>query len=141
SSDLSSIFSSLISGHAAPAAAPAAPAAEAAPIPQGMPADLERMASALVDRILVSDPGLGDGSKEVRLMLNDLPGLKGVEISIKRDLSGMLFVAITSSDTGSVQRLISSRQDLERRLAKGERNAVRLDISADGDPQDQNHQG
>lgn len=124
SSDLSSIFSQLLSGKNS---------TEITDNPkiidnQALKTDeLQKLSDSLVSRILVSDKNLS-GAEEVRLLLNDSAILKQTEISIRRDLSGMLFVAISSSDNNSYQKLLSTKAILEKQLNNVEKNAVRVDI-------------
>lgn len=120
--DLSSIFSALIQGKEPQAKT------ENNQISQQDLASAQKIADNILERILVSEKRL-DGSIEVKLLLNDNAILKQTEISLTRDLNGMLFVNITSSDNNSYQKLLSSKAILEKQLEDKEDNPVRVEIS------------
>ncbi|MBQ9275261.1 MAG: hypothetical protein IJ228_10635 [Succinivibrio sp.] len=119
---LSAMFSSLMSQSAAPteAVVQTAPALDES--------ELQELSDRLVDRILVSEPKL-DGSREVRLELQNSNLLRDTSITLMRDLNGMLFVNISSSDAVSLRRLAEARSRLESRLDEQEKGAVRVEVT------------
>ncbi len=120
--ELSSIFSALIQGKE-----PQEKIEKPSKISQQDLSSAQKIADDLLERILVSDKKL-DGSVEVKLLLNDSSILKQTEISINRDLNGMLFVNISSSDNNSYQKLLSSKAILEKQLNDKEDNPVRVEV-------------
>lgn len=111
-SDLSSIFSQLLSGKSSTEIIDNPAAIDNHSVNNE---ELQKLSDSLVSRILISDKNLS-GTEEIRLLLNDSSILKQTEISIKRDLSGLLFVVISTLDNNSYQRLLSTKAILENRL-------------------------
>ncbi|MDD7022351.1 MAG: hypothetical protein PUI29_07260 [Aeromonadales bacterium] len=131
---LSDVFSSLMRGMDWQGAQVQAPAPEA----QGMEArpaggdDIRQMASEMVKRVLVSQPAPGQGS-EVRLELGGMEMLRDAGVIIRREPGGMLFVAISTSDQATYQRLVSARSMLEQGLSESERGRFKLEFRLKGE--------
>ncbi len=127
--DLSSIFSSLISGQPAsqnPGPTLDAPAASAA-ASAGDPEQLQQMCDKLIDRILVSDPRYSQGS-EVRITLSAQSGFAGDEIVLRRDLQGMLAVQINCRRQDSFKKFVELRPLLTEGLQQYESRDIRVSI-------------
>lgn len=123
-SELSSIFSQLLSGKSSTEIIDSPKIADNQAINKE---DLQKLSDSLISRILVSDKNL-NGAEEVRLLLNDNSILRHTEISIKRDLNGLLFVTISTLDNNSYKKLLETKAILEKSLNKIEKNTVRVDI-------------
>ena len=96
--------------------------APAAPAAAGL--DGEAL-ETLVSRILVNTPE--SGSPEVRLRLSDNV-LSGTEISIVRDPSGHLAVALVTKDPAAFQTLVAARGELLSGLEKTEAGTVSVEV-------------
>ena len=116
---LESLFSGRMEG-----VAPADPAAQGPD-----QAELEK----LVERILVSTPE--QGGHEVRLSLGS-HALPGTEITLHRDMTGMLSVMLSSSDASSFQTLVSAQDSLKSMLEKLEGSSVRVEDTKDSGRED-----
>ncbi len=123
-SELSSIFSQLLSGKNSTEVIDSPAITDNQSINKE---ELQKLSDSLINRILISDKNL-NGTEEVRLLLNDSSILRQTEISIKRDLSGLLFVTISTLDNNSYKKLLGTKNILERSLNNIEKNAVRVDI-------------
>ena len=96
----------------------------------GSQTELQQLVTSLVDKILVSQPRL-DGAHQVMLQLNDSV-LANTSITLTRDISGMLFVNIVSSDPLSFKKLMATKDMLEADLDSHEKNAFRVEVAFDG---------
>lgn len=96
----------------------------------GSQTELQQLVTSLVDKILVSQPRL-DGAHQVMLQLNDSV-LANTSITFTRDISGMLFVNIVSSDPLSFKKLMATKDMLEADLDSHEKNAFRVEVAFDG---------
>ncbi len=134
-SELSSIFSQLLSGKSSTEIIDSPKAADNQAINKE---ELQKLSDSLISRILVSDKNL-NGAEEVRLLLNDNSILKNTEISIKRDLNGLLFVTISTLDNRSYKKLLGTKTILENSLNKIEKNAVRVDIVYNSEQSSENN--
>ena len=94
------------------------------------PRELQQLVTSLVDKILVSQPRV-DGAHQVMLQLNDTV-LVDTSITLTRDVSGMLFVNIVSSDPVSFKKLMATKDQLEADLDSHEKNAFRVEVSFNG---------
>ncbi len=92
--------------------------------------ELSQLCQSLVDKILVSQPRL-DGAHQVMLALNNSV-LANTNITLTRDVNGMLFVNIVSSDPMSYKKLCATKDMLEAELDSHEKNAFRVEITFDG---------
>lgn len=122
-SGMTNPLESLFSGRMEEAAPPA-PAAQG---PEQ--ADLEK----LVERILVSTPE--QGGHEVRLSLGS-HALPSTEITLHRDMTGMLSVTLSSSDASSFQTLVSAQDSLKSMLESLEKGNVRVEVTRDSGRED-----
>ncbi len=133
-SDLSSIFSGLMSGQLNQAPAqplPGSAAAQAAPLQGGdsIKSELQTLSDQLVDRILVSDPKYSQGS-EVRLTLSAGSGiLQDSEIVLRRDLQGLLAVEISCRNQEQFKKFVQLRPLLVEGLERSETQEVRFIIN------------
>ncbi len=101
-----------------------------APAPSATRAELQELVNSMVDKILVSQPRV-DGAHQVMLKLNDSV-LPNTTITLTRDVSGMLFVNIVSSDPVAFKKLMATKDMLEIELDNHEKNAFRVEVSFDG---------
>ena len=127
-SDLSSMFSSFAKQASSLTSSSANAASQSSSV--GSQTELQQLVTSLVDKILVSQPRL-DGAHQVMLQLNDTV-LTNTSITLTRDISGMLFVNIVSSDPLSFKKLMATKDMLEADLDSHEKNAFRVDVSFDG---------
>jgi len=93
-------------------------------------AELQDLVNKMVDKILVSQPRL-DGASQVMLTMSDAI-LPNTTITLTRDISGMLFVNIVSSDPIAFKKLMSTKDMLETELDSHEKNAFRVEVAFDG---------
>ncbi len=92
--------------------------------------EIHDLAQALVDKILVSQPRL-DGAHQVMLQLNESV-LPNTDITLTRDINGMLFVNIVSSDPMAYKKLMATKDVLEAELDSHEENSFRVELSYAG---------
>ncbi len=97
--------------------------------------EIHDLAQALVDKILVSQSRL-DGAHQVTLQLNQSV-LPNTDITLSRDLNGMLFVNIVSSDPMAFKKLMATKDVLEADLDNHEKNAFRVELSYTGGATDE----
>lgn len=126
--DLSSMFSSFAKQASSITSSSVNAASQSSPV--GNQTELQQLVTSLVDKILVSQPRL-DGAHQVILQLNDSV-LADTSITLTRDVSGMLFVNIVSSDPLSFRKLMATKDMLEADLDSHEKNAFRVEVSFDG---------
>lgn len=111
-------------------------AAQVTPLPR----DVDALVNALVDRILVSEPG--KGSPEVRITLGQGP-LSGAELSLARAQDGQLFIRIDCADPASFQTAVGAQDALRGALERNGENArveiarSRADSGNEGDARQQ----
>ncbi|MCR5536521.1 MAG: hypothetical protein K6F05_03810 [Succinivibrio sp.] len=107
------------------------------------PDELLQLAQNLTDKILVSKPDLsGNSAKQVMISVNQQI-LPNTTISMSRDVNGMLFVSIVSSDPQSYKKLQETQLMLENSLDKHEKSAFRVELSYNGagsEAEDNNNQ-
>lgn len=127
-SDLSSMFSSFAKQASSLTGSSVNAASQSSSV--GSQTELQQLVTSLVDKILVSQPRL-DGAHQVMLQLNDSV-LSNTSITLTRDISGMLFVNIVSSDPLSFKKLMATKDMLEADLDSHEKNAFRVEVSFDG---------
>ncbi len=92
--------------------------------------EIHDLAQALVDKILVSQSRL-DGAHQVMLQLNESV-LPNTDITLTRDINGMLFVNIVSSDPMAYKKLMATKDVLEAELDSHEENSFRVELSYAG---------
>ncbi|WP_274968671.1 hypothetical protein [Succinimonas amylolytica] len=133
-SELSDIFSAVFSGRSdiAPAGLRnefqgPAPAPEAAP-PPSSGEELMKIANALVDKILVSDPRSTAGS-QVMITMNSQSQLAGTEIVLTRSNDGTLAVVINSANDSQYRKINEAREKLELALKKLERGSFTVTVN------------
>lgn len=95
--------------------------------------DLDGLTSALVDRILVSDPR--GGENEIRITLSD-NALPGTEVRLTRGTDGMLTVRLETDNASSFQTLVSAQDGLKNKLESLEKGTVRVEVSDSTRPDD-----
>lgn len=138
--DLSSIFSSLMSGQSAATGQNTGEIKTQNQIPTSNLDDgqkLQDLANSIVDKILVSDPASTKGS-EVRLILGGNTGdLTGSEIILRRDLEGMLAVEINCRNQTQFKKYVELRSSLVEALEKHEDKEVRFILNEDFSDQDE----
>lgn len=127
-SDLSSMFSSFAKQASTLTSSSVNASSQSSSV--GSQTELQQLVTSLVDKILVSQPRL-DGAHQVMLQLNDTV-LANTSITLTRDVSGMLFVNIVSSDPLSFKKLMATKDKLEADLDTHEKNAFRVEVSFDG---------
>ncbi|WP_295362444.1 hypothetical protein [uncultured Succinivibrio sp.] len=127
-SDLSSMFSAFAKQASSMTSTSVNAASQNSAV--GSQTELQQLVTSLVDKILVSQPRL-DGAHQVMLQLNDTV-LTNTSITLTRDISGMLFVNIVSSDPLSFKKLMATKDMLEADLDTHEKNAFRVEVSFDG---------
>jgi len=127
-SDLSSMFSSFAKQASSMTSSSVSASSQTSSV--GTQTELQQLVTSLVDKILVSQPRL-DGAHQVMLTLNDSV-LTNTSITLTRDITGMLFVNIVSSDPLSFKKLMATKDMLEADLDTHEKNAFRVEVSFDG---------
>ncbi|WP_295354031.1 hypothetical protein [uncultured Succinivibrio sp.] len=127
-SDMSSMFSSFAKQASSMTSSSVNAASQSSSV--GTQTELQQLVTSLVDKILVSQPRL-DGAHQVMLQLNDTV-LTDTSITLTRDVTGMLFVNIVSSDPLSFKKLMATKDMLEADLDTHEKNAFRVEVSFDG---------
>lgn len=127
-SDLSSMFSAFAKQACSMTGSPVNAVSQNSSV--GSQTELQQLVTSLVDKILVSQPRL-DGAHQVMLQLNDSV-LANTSITLTRDISGMLFVNIVSSDPLSFKKLMATKDMLEADLDSHEKNAFRVEVAFDG---------
>ncbi len=132
-SELSSIFSGLMSAQGATApAVQTAPAVEAQQGPAVLPdselSKLQEMCSSMVERILVSDPSSTAGSRLIMQMSSSSP-LAGTEILMTRSNDGTLAVVINAGSKEQYRLLNDAREKLENRLERLEKGMFTVQIT------------
>lgn len=133
--ELSSIFSALLSGQGSqlPSDAPPNAVTTHAESSAALSEAQQHLTSGIVDRILVSERSLSTGS-EVKLVLGSaVAPLDGVEITLKRNLEGMLAVELNSQNHKQFQKLVELRPALVEALEEHETKAVTLVFTAETD--------
>ncbi len=126
--DLSSMFSSFVKQASSMTAPSVNTSSQLSSVDN--PRELQQLVTSLVDKILVSQPRV-DGAHQVMLQLNDTV-LVDTSITLTRDVSGMLFVNIVSSDPVSFKKLMATKDQLEADLDSHEKNAFRVEVSFNG---------
>ncbi|HAR80747.1 MAG TPA: hypothetical protein DCR21_07950 [Succinivibrionaceae bacterium] len=126
--DLSSMFSSFVKQASSMTAPSVNTSSQLSSVDN--PRELQQLVTSLVDKILVSQPRV-DGAHQVMLQLNDTV-LVDTSITLTRDVSGMLFVNIVSSDPVSFKKLMATKDMLEADLDSHEKNAFRVEVAFDG---------
>ncbi len=128
-SDLSSIFSSLMSAqpNAPQEPSPAALNTTTAEI-QSSKAEIQQMIDTLVDKILVSDPDNTAGSKIIMQMSSD-SAFARTEIVLTRSNDGTLAVVINSGSQEQYRKLNESKEKLESSLQKLEKGVLTITVN------------
>ena len=136
--ELSSIFSSIMTGKAAdPNAAGfiANEVNETSPTTNSDVQEIFKLADKIVDRILVSDPKTS-GSTQVTISMNNSSVLPGTEISLRRDLDGLLSVVVSTNNQQSFNKIVSVRDRIVDGVQKYEKQNVRFIIENNEDAAD-----
>lgn len=138
--DLSSIFSSLMSGQSATTGQNPGEILPQNQIPTSNldegNSKLQELAQSIVDKIFVSDPASSKGS-EVRLILGGNTGdLTGSEIILRRDIEGMLAVEINCRNQTQFKKYVELRSSLVEALEKHEDKEVRFILNENFSDQD-----
>lgn len=132
-SELSSIFSALMSKQPDQAVTNPINASSNGPTNAALTEAQQQLSSGIVDRILVADSSLGQGS-EVRLFLGaSVAPLDGVEITLRRNLEGMLAVELNSQNHKQFQKLVELRPALVEALEEHEHSPVTIILNQQGD--------
>lgn len=132
-SELGSIFSALMSKQPDQAVTSSISAPNSGPTNAALTEAQQQLSSGIVDRILVADSSLGQGS-EVRLLLGaSVAPLDGVEITLRRNLEGMLAVELNSQNHKQFQKLVELRPALVEALEEHEQSPVTIILNNQGD--------
>lgn len=132
-SELSSIFSGLMSAQGAAAPAPQAVPEQAIQqngpvLPESELSKLQEMCSSMVERILVSDPSSTAGSRLI-MQMNSASPLAGTEILMTRSNDGTLAVVINAGSKEQYRLLNDAREKLESRLERLEKGMFTVEIT------------
>lgn len=128
--ELSSIFSSIMAGKVPDpnsAGFIANEVNETAPTTESDVQEIFKLADKIVDRILVSDPKTS-GSTQVTISMNNSSVLPGTEISLRRDLDGLLSVVVSTNNQQSFNKIVSVRDRIVDGVQKYEKQNVRFII-------------
>ncbi len=127
-SDLSSIFSSLMSAQPNTPQEISPAALNTAPEIQGSKTEIQQMIDTLVDKILVSDPNNTAGTK-VMLQMSSDSAFARTEIVLTRSNDGTLAVVINSGSQEQYRKLNESKEKLESSLQKLEKGVLTIVVN------------
>ena len=118
------------------AATNAAPAnGTAAPDSQSID-DILALADSIVDRILVSDPKYS-ASSQVTISFNAASGLAQTDMTLRRDLDGLLSIIVSSSNPKSFNTLLQAKEQIIDGVQRLEKREIRFELHDTSHEQDE----
>ena len=102
------------------------------------PDDVLRIADSVVERILVSDPRHSANS-QVTITFNSSSALPQTDITLRRDLDGLLSIIVSANNPKSFNRLVEAREQIIEGVQKYEDREVRFILNGANEHMAQNH--